>query len=642
MKIFIAVTHLLGIGHFARMRILARGLVAHGHHVVLVAGGRPAPHLDVTGIEYVQLPPVHCVGTDFRTLYQADDIVLTDDIRAQRRALLLKTLADFQPDLVVTETFPFGRRALKDEFLALCEAAAALRPRPALVASIRDILNPPSSIAKAHEADRVIGEFYDGILVHGDARFVRPQSAWPFGPRTEALLHLTGYMDESAPVHSPAQKNDTILVSGGGSAASLPLYRTAITLAANRPERPWHILVGHGVSHIDFDELVRLAPSHVQVERARPDFRALLQRAALSISQAGYNTIVDLLTCTATMILVPFSSGQEQEQTLRAQALAEKGLAVLVPEDELNPASLQQAIDRALALPARDHSLIACDGVAGSVSALLSLADKRQEIESAWAELAALLASIHARHDHVSIWWRDDDAIAPSLALEHLLQLSKRYQAPLALAVIPQQVDPALVSFLQGTDCDIVVHGIAHKNHAPQDHKKQELGFQPLDDLIAALQHSRNQLQNLFGPRALPVLVPPWNRIDPALIPQLPALGFTGLSTFKPRLAEEAAPGLRQINTHCDPVDWRQGGQLRPEAALVRELTAQLARLSQTPPAQREPFGLLTHHLIHDDAIWAFLDRLFHTLAISGAVNFVGARDIFDQSQILSPRDRVK
>ncbi len=66
-------------------------------------------------------------------------------------------------------------------------------------------------------------------------------------------------------------------------------------------------------------------------------------------------------------------------------------------------------------------------------------------------------------------------------------------------------------------------------------------------------------LERLFGARALAVLVPPWNRIAPALVPALPEIGFRGLSTFGPRARPEPVRGLRQVNTHVDLIDWRGG-----------------------------------------------------------------------------------
>jgi hypothetical protein len=133
------------------------------------------------------------------------------------------------------------------------------------------------------------------------------------------------------------------------------------------------------------------------------------------------------------------------------------------------------------------------------------------------------------------------------------------------------------------------------------------------------------------------VLVPPWNRIDSELVARLREAGIAGLSTYKRRAARMAAPGVMQINTHCDPIDWRGGGGLLPEAALVRQFARLIAETAQEPVDAREPLGLLSHHLVHDEAVWAFLGRFLSTLSQSGAVRFVSAASIFDKHQMVPP-----
>ena len=71
MKVLIVTTHLLGTGHLARAATLARAFQSEGHAVRLVSGGFPAPHLDLSGLDVVQLPPLRSDGTDFARLLTA-------------------------------------------------------------------------------------------------------------------------------------------------------------------------------------------------------------------------------------------------------------------------------------------------------------------------------------------------------------------------------------------------------------------------------------------------------------------------------------------------------------------------------------------------------------------------------------------
>jgi predicted glycosyltransferase len=110
LRVFIAVTHLLGVGHLARAAAIGRALARTGHSVLLASGGRPAPLVSTQGLMLLQLPPVHCVGTDFRTLLGDDGVPIGEAELARRRALLVGGFRAFAPQVLVTELFPFGRR----------------------------------------------------------------------------------------------------------------------------------------------------------------------------------------------------------------------------------------------------------------------------------------------------------------------------------------------------------------------------------------------------------------------------------------------------------------------------------------------------------------------------------------------------
>ena len=351
MRVLIAVTHLLGAGHLTRAAALARAFARAGHPTTLVSGGMPAPLVSLGEAALVQLPPVRTAGTDFGTLLDEGGARVGADRLGLRKRMLLDAFRSVRPDVVVTELFPFGRRVLAGEFMALVDAARAVAPRPLIVASVRDILACPAKPERIEEAHRRLGALYDAVLVHGDPNLVRLERSWPLSREAAALVRYTGYVDEGgAAVAEPTTaKRSEILVSGGSSAASLPLYRAALAAAASVTERPWRVVVGAGVAQPAFEELRRAAPAHVAVERARPDFRALLARAAVSVSQAGYNTAVDLLRAGVAAVLVPFEAGHETEQRLRAECLAALGLARLLPEAELAPATLAERVRMQLA-----------------------------------------------------------------------------------------------------------------------------------------------------------------------------------------------------------------------------------------------------------------------------------------------------
>ncbi len=621
--VLVVVTHLLGVGHLTRAAAIARGLAAAGHPVTLVSGGRPAPLVDVAGLDFVQLPPVHCRSGDFSNLLTTGDRPLDEATREARIAALLAAYHRSRPSVVVTETYPFGRRQLAAEFGALLAAVDEDPTRPALLASVRDILNPPSRPAKGEEANRVFGRHYDGALVHGEAGIAPLAISWPVTPAIEKRLHYTGYVgeasDRAAPL--PGEGSGEVLVSGGNSAASLPLYQAALGAARlDRSGRPWRILVGRGVEARDFEALATMADADAVVERVRPDFRDLLARAAVSVSQAGYNTVVDLALAGTPAVLVPYEEGSEAEQALRAEQFGRRGIAVTLRERDLSPARLLAAVAEAAMRGRTSEPALAPNGIAGSVAAIRAAEAWAREERAAWGRLDAGLDALAAAGRHIDLWWRDDDAERPTPALDRLLDLAARHGVPLSLAVSPDLATEELAERLRGeASVTVLVHGIAHRNNAPEGRKKQELGFRPLPELAEDLRRALPRLADLFGARMRPVLVPPWNRIDPDLVPRLSALGFAGLSTFGARGAP-VRDGLAIANTHVDPIDWRGG--VKAPAASVDELAARLG--------SAEPVGLLTHHLVHDEWTWRFLETLLARVAGHPAVRFASAASLFD------------
>ncbi|MBV9567125.1 MAG: glycosyl transferase family 28, partial [Hyphomicrobiales bacterium] len=446
-RALIVVTHLLGVGHLARAALMARALVEAGSSVRVVSGGKPSATVNLSGLDVVQLPSVHCVGSDFKTLRSENGEIADEAHLARRRDALLDAYAGYNPDVVVTELFPFGRRQLAREFLALLEAARATSPRPAILCSIRDILQPPSKPSRAAQTLERLGRFYDGILVHADESVISLDASWPIDKALARRLEYTGFIADRG--RAKALRLDTanggeIVVSGGGSAASLRLFDAALE-AAKGDRRRWHILIGHGIEEIRFDELVTKAPANASVERARRDFPSLLSVADVSVSQAGYNTVTDILATGARAVLVPFEDGGEKEQRMRAEHLASQGRAIVVSEAELAPERLLGAIDQVMSLPQPGSAAtIMLDGAGVAAKKIANASARATAVAAAWEQLDMTLEAIANEDETLAFWWRDDDVVAPSPALDRLLRLSERFDAPVALAAIPLLATEAL------------------------------------------------------------------------------------------------------------------------------------------------------------------------------------------------------
>jgi hypothetical protein len=264
---------------------------------------------------------------------------------------------------------------------------------------------------------------------------------------------------------------------------------------------------------------------------------------------------------------------------------------------------------------------------------MAAAADDNDAYEDAWAPLEAELDAWMASGRAASVWWRDDDAARPTAALDRLLGLAATAGAPLALAVVPAWLcaDPS-PALAERSGVAVLQHGFAHVNHAKAAGEKGacEIGLHRgrtaiLDDLAVG----RACLEQAFGNAFVPVLVPPWNRLDQALLPDIAGLGYRGVSTFGPRGPAVGPAGLVVNNCHCDAVDWKHDHAFRGTARTLVQLIGHLAARRAGEADPDEASGLLTHHLDMDEATWAFTARLLDTLARHPAVNWMNAREIF-------------
>ena len=220
------------------------------------------------------------------------------------------------------------------------------------------------------------------------------------------------------------------------------------------------------------------------------------------------------------------------------------------------------------------------------------------------------------------IWLRDDDAIEPTAELDRFLDLTAIDQVPVLLAVIPAGVKDSLAVRLESADWVApAIHGWAHFNHAPEGEKSQELGpHRAMDDVLAELATGFRRLSGLFADRLVPVLVPPWNRIDPDIIPHLSEIGFQAVSAFGRKPLTEEVGGLKEINTHVDLIDWRGTRGCRDHGDLITAIAAELAISRKSDGVA---VGILSHHLIHDDGVNAFLSELFDVIGDSKNADWI-------------------
>ncbi|WP_426126440.1 glycosyltransferase family protein [Pararhizobium sp. PWRC1-1] len=360
-RAFFYVQHLLGIGHLARASRIARALAEDDFDVTVVTGGTPVSGFPGPLVHHVALPPITAGDAGFSGLADIEGNPVDDAFKDNRKERLLAAFHQSQPDIVIIEAFPFGRRQVRFELLPLLEAIAAMDNKPLVVTSLRDILQERSKPGRDEETVALVKEYFDRVLVHGDPAFARLEDTFPLAADITDKVIYTGLVAAPAPVQ-PTERFD-VIVSAGGGAVGNALIRAALE-AAKSIAKPlsWALITGPNLPQSDFDAISADAPAHVNVTRFRPDFASLLAGTKLSVSQAGYNTVCDILRAGCHALFIPFTAGGETEQTVRAERLEKLGLAHVLTEDDLSAGSMTRAIETALAATDRPPHNLDLDG----------------------------------------------------------------------------------------------------------------------------------------------------------------------------------------------------------------------------------------------------------------------------------------
>lgn len=339
--------HSTGLGHLVRSLAIA-GAVAEGSDVVLVSGGRvpsgmAAPH----GVELVALPPI---GTDGRgALASLDRRYTLEQAWACRRRTLLDCFEGFDPDAVVVELFPFGRRKFAGEIVSLLERARQGRRRT-VVSSVRDVLVDAHPDKQRHddEAAARLDAHFDAVIVHGDPRVARLEETFrPSFPPAVPVFY-SGFVAPASPVLPADRRPAQMLVSAGGGLVGGPLLEAAVE--AHRSVlgplgATTRVVTGPFLPSGAFARLVARARGvdGLTVERFVPDLASAMAASAVSVSQCGYNTSVDLLRAGVPAVVVPYDGGRETEQRARAGRLESLGVVRVLPAARLSPGSLAEA-----------------------------------------------------------------------------------------------------------------------------------------------------------------------------------------------------------------------------------------------------------------------------------------------------------
>ena len=337
------------MGHLVRSLALAERL-GRRFRVMLLNGGRlPAGIVIPSNIQFVNLPPL---GIDeANQLVSHDKRISVARALDRRKKMIRVTFDNLRPVVVLVELFPFGRKKFANEILPLLHAARERNTRALVVCSLRDILVSREGNEEFNDrAAAWANEFFDVVLIHSDPSFARFEESFHSNVPLQVPIRYTGFVvPASAPAVPQESKRKRILVSAGGGIAGEPLLRTAIEALdylQDDPEIEMKIIAGPFLNEESWRALRSLAQgrNRLRLVRQVSDLCGELCGAVVSISQAGYNTCLDVLRAKVPAILVPFAKEGEDEQRKRALRLEHLGAVKVVEQNDLTPARLAAEI----------------------------------------------------------------------------------------------------------------------------------------------------------------------------------------------------------------------------------------------------------------------------------------------------------
>jgi predicted glycosyltransferase len=341
--------HILGIGHIVRSMEIVRGLMKD-FQICFINGGEIIEGFQIPdGIEVINIPAIK-TDSEFKQLFVPEGFQTVDQALEHRRDLLLQAVQKFQPDVLVVELFPFGRRRFSSELIPFIESARFIGSK--VVCSLRDIVVTKQDRTR-HEDKicRLMNQYFDLLLVHGDEAFMPLETSFSRVNDLLCPVHYTGYVVQNSFLSPPASPptSPSILASVGGGRFGHELLEAVAQASEILAKKiPHHIQMFTGPFSPD-DVLHRMQAianqgQNLSVERYTPHFLSYMQQAELSISMAGYNTTMNVLQTGVRSMLLPFTGNDDQEQSLRSHRLEELGIVSVIQREDLEPKRFAQKV----------------------------------------------------------------------------------------------------------------------------------------------------------------------------------------------------------------------------------------------------------------------------------------------------------
>ena len=327
-----------GFGHIRRNILLARALrqIDPQPDILLIAGMAEAGAFHLPeGVDMLSLP---AYGKGVDGSYRARKLGIGLNALVKMRSESIRSaLLAYDPDIFIVDNVPRGAQGELDAVLA----ALRQRGHARIVLGLRDVLDAPAVVRNEWVRKRnfaTLRAYFDETWVYGDPNFFDLTKEYGFGDDFRRKTVFMGYLDQTERVaradpepHSSQSPYILCAVGGGSDGSALCQAFLKIRL----PDGHRGVLITG--TQMQPDQRAAIA-EHIAVRDDIDvyDFIAepllLMRDAARVIAMGGYNTVSEAISLGRPTLIVP-RIRPRQEQLLRAERLAEKGLIdLLVPE----------------------------------------------------------------------------------------------------------------------------------------------------------------------------------------------------------------------------------------------------------------------------------------------------------------------
>lgn len=348
-KLMFYCQHILGMGHLIRSIEIVRGLIPD-FQICFLNGGQIIEEFEFPEeIKVVNIPGVK-TDAEFTELTPVDDSFTMEELEIIRKNILLYHCDRFEPDILVIELFPFGRRRFSFELIPLMEKAQAMGTK--IVSSVRDIVvTKQNQVRHEEKVCRLINQYFDMVLVHGDPNFIPLNPSFSRINDLNCPLYYTGYVTQPLPEtnHLLDSKKPSILVSvGGGRFGHDLLECIAETAPILKHKIPHQLQVFTGPFcpdsvHHHLQKITQ-EQNNITVERYTPHLIDYMLQADLSIGMSGYNTTMNILSTGVKAMMMAFQGNDDKEQETRLKKLDSLGRVKMINSADLQPEKFAQQI----------------------------------------------------------------------------------------------------------------------------------------------------------------------------------------------------------------------------------------------------------------------------------------------------------